>query len=193
MIVRDVLIIGAGPAGLAAAIAATKSGPDLPGHRERRARQLAAALPDRDGVLHHAGADGDRRAAVHQPERQAVADGSAALLPPRDRYLQARRRVRRNGRAHRAGGWRPDPDGSFAVDTQSARGGPARVHATHRRDGHRRLRLPEPHRRARRGSAARLALLHAAAPVLPQARRHRRRQELRRRGGARALSGRRAR
>ena len=69
----DVLIVGAGPAGLAAAIAATKAGPDLPDHRKGRARQLAPALSDRDGVLHHAGADGDRRAAVRQPERQADA------------------------------------------------------------------------------------------------------------------------
>ena len=53
--------------------------------------------------------------------------------------------------------------------------------------------FPEPDRRARRGPAARLALLHGAAPVLPQAGRHRRRQELRRRGGARALPRRRAR
>ena len=63
----------------------------------------------------------------------------------------------------------------------------------HGRRRDRRLRRAQSHRRAGRRPAARLALLHAAAPVLQEEGRHRRREELGRRGRARPLSRRRAR
>ena len=103
MRIRDVIIVGGGPAGLAAAIAAKKAGLD---HLVLEKGALVNSLlhyPTQHGVLHDAGAARDRRAAVRQPVREADAAGGAALLPARDRHVRARHRVRRAGvRSRRA-------------------------------------------------------------------------------------------
>ena len=88
MPVRDVIIVGAGPSGLATAIAAKQQGLDYVDRRERRAGQFDLQLSDAHGVLHHAGAARDRRPAAGHAVRQADAARGAALLPPRRGHLR---------------------------------------------------------------------------------------------------------
>ena len=97
--------------------------------------------------------------------------------------------LRRDGRP------RVDASGRrlFAVTSEPAARRAGHADGPRRGDGDRRVRRAEPARRAGRRSAARLALLSRAAPVLPPPRRHRRRQELGGRSGARSLPDRRAR
>ena len=81
-----VVIVGAGPAGLATSIAAKGHGLELRRPREGRARQHHPALPAEHGVLHDAGAARDRQPAVRHAVREADAARGAALLPPRRRH-----------------------------------------------------------------------------------------------------------
>ena len=190
---RDVIVVGAGPAA-SPPPSPQPERPGLPGDREGGAGQFAPALSDRHGVLHHAGAAGDRRPAVCQPVRQADAAGSAALLPAGrrtrsscdilfDEAVVGDRAGRRDARRRRI------------VRRRHAVGRAACAASVHARTvvlamGY--YDVPNA-RRSRRGPAARLALLHGAAPVLPAARRRRRRKEFGRRGRAGAVSRRRAR
>ena len=102
MPVRDVLIVGAGPSGLATAIAAKQQGLDYVDRRERCAGQLDLQLSDAHGVLHHAGAARDRRPAARHAVRQAHAARGAALLPARRRHLRPPDLVSRDRRRDRA-------------------------------------------------------------------------------------------
>ena len=105
-------------------------------HREGRARQFDLQVSGQHGVLHHAGAARDRRAAAGVAVRKADAPRSAALLPARRRYLRAGDRVRRAGRSTR-------------VDLRAERSGEAR-----RRDGFLRSRRGRTKACAGSGTAA---------------------------------------
>ena len=104
MLVRDVLVVGAGPAGLATAIAASKRGLTCQVIEKGSAGQFAAALSDRDGVLHDARADGDRRHAVRQPVRQADAAWKrfATIAGSRTRTSWTWSSTRPSSRSHRS-------------------------------------------------------------------------------------------
>ena len=77
MSVRDVIIVGAGPSGLAAAIALKQLGIDYLIIEKGTLVESIRRFPDQHGVLHHARADGDRRHPVDDPVRQA--DAAEAL------------------------------------------------------------------------------------------------------------------
>jgi flavin-dependent dehydrogenase len=62
MSVRDVLIVGAGPSGLATAIASKQHGLDYALVEKGVLVNSNLQLPDAHGVLHHAGASRNRRA-----------------------------------------------------------------------------------------------------------------------------------
>ena len=193
MSVRDVLIVGAGPAGLAAGIAATKAGLTY---------QIIEKGALVNSLLHYP----TEMVFFTTPELMEI--GGLPFVSPYDkptrlealryyrrvrRHVQARHRVRRDGR------WRSVASAAPRRQTDRSRSrteAPRRAASVRGRNGRardRRVRLPNMHRRAGRGSAARLALLHVAASVLSQARRDCRRQELGGRSGARAVSRRRAR
>ena len=126
--VRDVLIVGAGPSGLATAIACRHHGLDYRRPRTGRPRRRHRPLPAQHGVLHHARAAGDRRRAADLALREADAGRSAALLPQGHRHLPA------PDRALRAGHWRSSATATattavFVVATRSRLGAERVRHA----------------------------------------------------------------
>ena len=78
-------------------------------------------------------------------------------------------------------------DDIFAIETRSDKGVRRIRHSRNRDLRDRLFRSSELHRRARRESAARVALLQRVARLLPEERRHRRRRKLGGRDGARAV------
>ena len=185
MQIRDVTIVGAGPAGLAAAIAAKQVGLDYSIIEKGVLVNSIYKFPVEHGVLHHAGAARDWRPAAGLAVRKTDAHRSAALLPARRRYLRAGDRVRRAGRLRSSAkrGSRRDLRHRDAIGQRRAQDPPQP-----QRDFRDRLfRSSELHRRARREPAARVALLQRVARLLSKERRHRRRRKLRGRDGARAV------
>ena len=188
MPVRDVLIVGAGPSGLATAIAAKQQGLDY-------------AVVEK-GVL----VDGIFNFPTHMvffttPELLEI--GGLPLVTPYDKptRLEALRYYRRVVDSyglqiafHEEVVDRP-PGCELGGDDGSCSSSRPRTRAACGRAREARAVVlaigyydhPELSRHSRRGPAARLALLHRGASVLPPARRHRRRQEFGGRGGARAL------
>ena len=192
MPVRDVLIVGAGPSGLATAIAAKRQGLDYRHRREGRAGQFDLQLSDAHGVLHHAGAARDRRpAARHARTTSRRGSRRCATTVASSTPTRLQISFHEDGGRHRA---RTD-DGVVRRDapTGHARASTRERARPRRRAGHRLLRPAQLPGRARRGPAARVALLHRRASLLPSAGRRRRREELGRRGLAGAVSRRRAR
>ena len=119
----DVVVIGAGPTGLACGIeleAARRQG--RPG-RQRVRGQFALPLPHAHDLLHHAGAARDRRHPDDEPQRKAEPHRGAEILPPRGRTLQAR------CPPVRAGGPIGGSDGAFQVYTTDRLGCPHTYHA----------------------------------------------------------------
>ena len=84
----DLIIVGAGPAGLAAAIAARHAGPLLSRHREGRAGPFAPAFSDdmvfftTPELLEIGGLP------FVSPHEKPTRHGGLALLPPRDRHVR---------------------------------------------------------------------------------------------------------
>ena len=169
--------------------------PRLPGARAGRAGQLDLSLSAADGVLHHAGAARDRRAAVRLAVRQADARRGAAATTARSstpticRSRSTRRCSCDRARGGRGGG-ASVVRGRDAVGAAACAASGTRAHVVlaigyydHP------VLLGVPGRR----SAARPPLLQRAASVLPPARRDRRRRQLGGRVGARDVSRRRAR
>ena len=76
MSIRDVIIVGAGPSGLSAAIAAKQRGLDYQ-VLEQGVLVNSISVSAADGVLHHAGTARNRRPAVRLAVQQADARRSA--------------------------------------------------------------------------------------------------------------------
>ena len=187
MVLRDVVVVGAGPAGLATAIAASKSG-------------LSCQVIEKGALVNSLLHYPTEMVFFTTPELMEI--GGMPFVSPYDKptRLEALRYYRRVSDAYQAGyrvrrsGRRDDARrvivGRFRDVRRRHAFGPRCAPLRPRPDGRHRdggVRCPQPHRRAGRGPAARVPLLHAAASVLPQESRHRRRQELRGRGRARPL------
>ena len=159
----DVLIVGAGPAGLAAGIAATKAGLSY---------QIIEKGALVNSLLHYP----TEMVFFTTPELMEI--GGLPFVSPHDKptRLEALRYYRRCTdtfkldivfdetvvavrRSRHRRRWRGLHGRDAARRTRPA----SRAAEPHRGARHRRLRLRQPDRRARRGSAARLALLHLAA------------------------------
>ena len=83
MSVRDLIIVGAGPSGLSAAIAAKQRGLDYQVLEQGVLVNSIYRFPAADGVLHDAGAARDRRPAVRVAVREADARRGAAATTAR--------------------------------------------------------------------------------------------------------------
>ena len=92
MILRDVIVVGAGPAGLATAIAAAKNKLSCQVIEKGALVNSLLHYPTEMVFFTTPELHGDRRHAVREPVRQADAARSAALLPARLGRVQARRR-----------------------------------------------------------------------------------------------------
>ena len=179
----DVLIVGAGPAGLAAAIAATKAGLSY------QVIEKGALV---NSLLHYP----TEMVFFTTPELMEI--GGLPFTSPNDKpsRMEALRYYRRATDTYKldiafdetvASISRRAP-GGFAVATESSRRPKRTLHRARRGDGDRRLRHPEPDRRAGRGLPHVSHYFTVAASVLPEAGRDRRRQELGGGGGARTVS-----
>ena len=188
MPVRDVLIVGAGPSGLATAIAAKRQGLDY-------------VIVEKGVLVNSIFNFPMHMVFFTTPELLEI--GGLPLVTPYDKptRLEALRYYRRVVDTYDLQiSFHEDvvaiergDDGVFAVTTTHVARRDARTSGPRRGAGDRLLRPAELSRCARRGSAARHPLLHRRASVLSAARRGRRRQELGGRGRARALPRRRAR
>ena len=191
MVLRDVVVVGAGPAGLATAIAASKSG-------------LSCQVIEKGALVNSLLHYPTEMVFFTTPELMEI--GGMPFVSPYDKptRLEALRYYRRVSDAFKLDIVFDEAVVAMTRDGDSARRardvrrrhafGPWSASLRSWPDGRRRdrgVRCAQPHRRAGRGPAARLALLHAAASVLSQESRHRRREELGRRGGARSLPRRR--
>ncbi len=85
----DLLVIGAGPTGLACAIEAQRAGFSARPGRQGLPLQLPLPLPRAHDLLHHAGAARDRRHALLQPQPEAHPQRGARVLPQGRRALSA--------------------------------------------------------------------------------------------------------
>ena len=165
---RDVVVVGAGPAGLATAIAAAKSG-------------LSCQVIEKGALVNSLLHYPTEMVFFTTPELMEI--GGMPFVSPYDKptRLEALRYYRRVSDAYELDvvfdeavvaitrdTAVPDAEWSarrrYALDSGRA---PLRPRP-HGRRRHRRIRFPESARRARRGSTARLALLHAAPPVLQE-------------------------
>ena len=126
MSVRDLLIIGAGPSGLSAAIAAKQHG-STTRSSSGRARQLDLPFSASDGVLHDARTARDRPAAVRLAVRQAdprrgvevyrkVVEAFELQIPSRRRCCPS------SASCSRAATRPPRRAAVFVVETRSSRG-----------------------------------------------------------------------
>ena len=142
----DLLVVGAGPAGLAAAIAAVRSGLDHEVVEKGVLVDVHLPLPARHVVLHHAGAARARRAAVRVAVPQADARGGARLLPARRRHVPHPRLARRAGGGDRAAGPRVpgahDAGPSGAAPVEAARCARHVIVATGYYDNPKRIGVP---------------------------------------------------
>ena len=181
MPVRDVLIVGAGPSGLATAIAAKQHGLDY-------------VIVEKGVLVNSIFNFPMLMVFFTTPELLEI--GGLPLVTPYDKptRLEALRYYRRvvdtfglQVSFHETVRQidRED-DGTFAVTTKSRERNASEAGAS-RGPGDRLLRSAQLPGCPGRGSAARLALLHRRASVLPAARRGRRRKELSGRGGTGAL------
>ena len=144
MSVRDLIIVGAGPSGLSAAIAAKQRGLDYQVLEQGVARQFDLPLSAADGVLHDAGAARDRRAAVRLAVRQADARRGADATTARSSTRSiCRSRSTRRSPSTRAGACDGERRTVFAVETRSSRGVRRVRHARARHPRDRLLRPPE--------------------------------------------------
>ena len=177
----DLLIVGAGPAGLATAIAAHKAGLDYAVLEKGALVDVDLPLPAPDDVLHHPRPPRDRGPALRHALREAHPGRGPALLPEGGRHLRPAPRARVRGHAARPGG-RPLP----ARGARPARRGGATL--APRGPRHRLLRSSQSAGRARRRPAPRVPLLDRGARLLPPPRGGGGRQELRRHRRPRAPS-----
>ena len=178
MAVLDLLIVGAGPSGLATAIAARQQGLDY---------EILEKGVLVNSIFHFPA----HMVFFTTPELLEI--GGLPLVTPYDKptRIEALRYYRRVTEKFDlpmtfgetvTGASTARRTGVFVV--RRTRGGRARAAGARRRARHWLLRSSQPAGRARRGPAARLALLPGRALHYRQARRHRRRQELG--GGGRA-------
>ena len=185
MQIRDVTIVGAGPAGLAAAIAAKEAGLDY-------------SIVEKGVLVNSIYKFPVNMVFFTTPELLEI--GGLPLVSPFDKptRIEALRYYRRVVDTYELaiefGEQVSTVDGRGLPRVEISRSRRVRTKAfagsvTAERDLRDRLfRSSQPHRRARRELAARVALLQRVARLLSKKRRHRRRRQLGGRNGARAVS-----
>ena len=193
MSVRDVIIVGAGPSGLATAIAAKHFNLDYVVLEQGALVDAIVRFPinmvffTTPELLEIGGIAADDAVRQADPRRRRCSTTGRWST----RFsCRCRCSSKVDRRCERAGRRRDEP---FAVESRDRARRHAHSRGAQRRAGDGLLHAAEHAQHSRRGSAARHALLQGSASVLPPARRDRRRQELGGRSRARDSSRRRPR